>query len=198
MLLFNVKYTPFTLYKKKLENKTDVEKIEYSVYDSNQYNEIINKIWDPDHANPFNPFNPGDVKIVRVYNPNLVMIQHRYKKKSGSSHKYFYAFATKVQISENTTVIAYTSANINDHNPSAKKYENTIVQKANSFKTDINSEEDIRKGKLKKAFVNLAGYYIKNHGMNVDVTYIESIDGHASIKYSYFYGMCFNGYYIDE
>ncbi|CAD2097545.1 fam-a protein [Plasmodium vinckei] len=184
-----------TLYKKKLENKTDVEKIEYSVYDSNQYNEIINKIWDPDHANPF---NPGDVKIVRVYNPNLVMIQHRYKKKSGSSHKYFYAFATKVQISENTTVIAYTSANINDHNPSAKKYENTIVQKANSFKTDINSEEDIRKGKLKKAFVNLAGYYIKNHGMNVDVTYIESIDGHASIKYNYFYGMCFNGYYIDE
>ncbi|CAD2097539.1 fam-a protein [Plasmodium vinckei] len=183
-----------TLYKKKLENKADIEKIEYSVCSFNEYDDVINKIWDPDHANPF---NPGDVKIARVYNPNLVIIQQRYKKEFGSSQKYFYAFATKVQISENTTVIAYTSANINDHNPSTKQYENKIVQKANSFKTNINSEEDIRKGKLRKTFVNLAGYYIKKHINCVDVTYIESIDGHASIKESSCCGMCFQVYYLN-
>ncbi|EUD70733.1 hypothetical protein YYG_03855 [Plasmodium vinckei petteri] len=165
-------YPDPTLYKKKLENNTDVEKIEYEVYGFNKYDEIINEIWDPNHANPF---NKGDVKIVRVYNPNLVMIQQRYKKKSRSSQKYFYALATKVQISENTTIIAYTSADINDHNPSTQKYQNTIVQKANSFKTDINSEEDIRKGQLTKTFVNLAGYYIQKRGNCVDITYVESV-----------------------
>ncbi|CAD2096471.1 fam-a protein [Plasmodium vinckei lentum] len=182
------------LYKKKLENNTNVEKIEYSVYGSDKYDEIINDIWNPNHANPF---NPGDVKNVRVYNPNLVMIQHRYKKKIGSSQKYFYALATKAQISKNTTVIAYTSADINDHNPSTKKYENTIIKKANLFKTDIDSEEDIRKGKLRKTFVNLAGYHIQKQSNRVDVTYIESMDGHASIKLSSCCGICFHVYYLN-
>ncbi|CAD2097422.1 fam-a protein [Plasmodium vinckei petteri] len=183
-----------TLYKKKLENKADVEKVEYSVYNSDKYDEIINEIWNPDHPNPF---NKGNVKTTRVYNPNLVMIQQRCKKKSGSSQKYFYALATKAQISEDTTVIAYTSANINDHNPSKTQYENKIIQKANLFKTEINSEEDIRKGKLKKMFVNLAGYYIQKHGNTIDVTYVESIDGHASIKYNCFLGLLCNGYYLN-
>ncbi|CAD2085936.1 fam-a protein [Plasmodium vinckei lentum] len=183
-----------SLYKKKLGNNTEIEKIEYPVCGSNQYNEIINELWDPDHANPF---NTGDVKIVRVYNPNLVMIQQRYKKKSGSIHKYFYAFAIKTQISEDTTVIAYASADINDHNPSMKKYQNKIIEKANSFKTDIDSEEDIRKGKLKKAFVNLAGYYIRKYGRYTNITYIESMDGHASIKPKCLLGRCSNNYYIN-
>ncbi|EUD70729.1 hypothetical protein YYG_03851 [Plasmodium vinckei petteri] len=160
------------LYKKKLENKTEIEKIEYPVCGSNEHNEVINELWDPNHPNPF---NTGDVKIVRVYNPNLVMIQQRYKKEFGSSQKYFYALATKVQISEYTTIIAYASANINDHNPSKKQYENKIVQKANSFKTNINSEEDIRKGKLRKTFVNLAGYHIQNHKSGATIIYIESV-----------------------
>ncbi|SCL98379.1 Acidic phosphoprotein precursor PCEMA1, putative [Plasmodium chabaudi chabaudi] len=181
------------LYKKNLENHTDIERIDYIVYGSDKYNEVIKEIWDPDHASPF---NNGDVKIARVYNPNLVIIQQRYKKKCGSPQKYFYALATKVQISENTTIIAYVSADINDHNPSKKKYENTIVKKANSFKTDINSEEDIRKGKLKKTFVNLAGYYIQDYIGSANVTYIGSIDGHSLIKRDCFCGLCFNCYHI--
>ncbi|SCL88097.1 Acidic phosphoprotein precursor PCEMA1, putative, partial [Plasmodium chabaudi adami] len=87
-------YHDTTLYKKKLENNTDVEKIEYYAYGFNKYDEIINDIWDPEHASPF---NNGTVKIARVYNPNLVIIQQRYKKKCGSPQKYFYALATKVQ-----------------------------------------------------------------------------------------------------
>ncbi|CAD2084749.1 fam-a protein [Plasmodium vinckei lentum] len=183
-----------TLYTKKLQNNTDVEKIDYIVYGFNKYNEIISEIWDPDTPNTL---NTGSVKIARVYNPNLVIIQQRYKKKFGSSQKYFYALATKAQISEDTTIIAYVSADINDHNPSEKKYENKIIQKANSFKTDINSEKDIRKGKLKKTFVNLAGYYIQKQGDRAYVTYIESIDGHASIKYRSFCGARFEEYYLN-
>ncbi|SCL88452.1 fam-a protein [Plasmodium chabaudi chabaudi] len=183
------------LYKKKLENNTNVEKIVYLAYGINKYNDTINEIWDPNHASPF---NNGDVKIARVYNPNLVIIQQRYKKKCGSSQKYFYALVKKTQISEGTTVIVMTSANINDHNPSKKEYKNTIVESANLFTTDINSEEDIRQGKLKKAFVNLAGYQIQKRGDRADVTYIESIDGHTSIIRRACCGICMAGYYVNK
>ncbi|VEV57593.1 fam-a protein [Plasmodium vinckei vinckei] len=179
---------------KKLENHTDIERIDYMVCGSDKYNDTINEIWDPNHPSPF---NNGDVKIARVYNPNLVIIQQRYKKKCGSPQKYFYALATKVQISEITTIIAYVSADINDHNPSKKKYENTIVKKANSFKTNINSEKDIRKGKLKKTFVNLAGYYIQYYKGSTNVTYIGSIDGHSLIKPNCFCGSYYKCYHIN-
>ncbi|ETB60767.1 hypothetical protein YYC_02184 [Plasmodium yoelii 17X] len=161
------------LYKKKHEGHTTVKKIYYSVYDFDQYNEIINELWDPDHASFL---NIGSVKIVRVYNPNLVMIQQRYQNLYESDQKYFYALATKVEISKNKTIVAISSANINDHNRKNKKYfENTIVESANLFQAEVDSEEDIRKGKLKKTFVNIAGYLIENKGDCVNITYIESV-----------------------
>ncbi|EUD70508.1 hypothetical protein YYG_04066 [Plasmodium vinckei petteri] len=160
------------VYETKNKVHAKVKKIYYTVYDPNKYNEIINEIWDPNHASPF---NNGDVKIVRVYNPNLVMIQQRYKKKFGSSQRYFYALAGNFEISEGKTIIVMASANINDHNPSKKVYQNTIIKKANSFKTDINSEDDIRKGKLTKTFVNIAGYLIEKRDWRVDVAYVESV-----------------------
>ncbi|SBW38267.1 fam-a protein, partial [Plasmodium berghei] len=82
------------VYKKKHQDHTDVQKIKFKFYDSDKYNGIINMLWNPNHLNPF---NTGFVKIVRVYNPNLVMIQQRYKKKFGRRQKYFYALATKVE-----------------------------------------------------------------------------------------------------
>ncbi|CAD2088360.1 fam-a protein [Plasmodium vinckei brucechwatti] len=166
-------------YKKKHENHTDVLKAKYKFYDSNQYNDIINMIWDPDYTYLFKVgFNKR--KIVRVYNPNLVIIQKRYKRCRLGHEKYLYALAKKTQISEDKTIIAMTSANINDQYPSDKEYKNTIIENANLFKTDIDSEDDIKKGGLKKLFVNIGGYLIEKKNGYVDVTYIESIDGHAS------------------
>ncbi|SCL83350.1 fam-a protein [Plasmodium chabaudi adami] len=165
-------------YKKNHEGQADVGKIQYTINNPDKYNKIINKIWSPDKINFF---NEDSVKIARVYNPNLVMIQQRYKKKLGSRQKYFYALATKVETLEGTTVIVMASANINDHNPSTKEYKNTIVESANLFTTEIDSEEDIRKGKLKKVFVNIAGYHIEKKDNQVDINYVESIDGHNSI-----------------
>ncbi|ETB60008.1 hypothetical protein YYC_02401 [Plasmodium yoelii 17X] len=132
---------------------TDVEKIQYTIDDPNKYNEIINELWDPDHPNFL---NTGSVKS-----------------------KYFYALFTKVEISENITIIAYGSANINNHNPSNKKYKNEIVKEANLLKTNIDSEEDIRKGKLKKTFVNWN--LIKKRSKCVNITYIKYIDRYTSI-----------------
>ncbi|SCL90821.1 Acidic phosphoprotein precursor PCEMA1, putative [Plasmodium chabaudi adami] len=165
-------------YKKKLENDTKVEMAKYSVDDPNEYNKIINELWDP---NTRDTFNNGSAKIARVYNPNLVIIQQRFKKKFGCRQKYFNALATKVEIIEGTTVIVMTSANINDHNPSNKEYKNTIIENANLFKTTIDSEEDIRSGKLNKVFVNIAGYFIQKHLNGIDVIFLASIDGHSCI-----------------
>ncbi|CAD2099719.1 fam-a protein [Plasmodium vinckei lentum] len=167
-------YYKMLLYKKKHQGHTDVEKIQYTVDDPNMYNEVINRLWNPDCDKLI---DTGSVKrkFVRAYNPNLVIMQQRYKKSIFGRQKYFYALATKAEISEDITIIAMTSANIIDHNPSNIEYKNTIVENANFFKTEIDSEEDIRKGKLKKTFVNIAGYLIEKKSKYVDVTFIASV-----------------------
>ncbi|CAD2110933.1 fam-a protein [Plasmodium vinckei petteri] len=161
-------------YKKKHESHTDVLKINLNFEDPDKYNKIINRLWNPNIDNFL-------YKVARVYNPNLVMIQERYRDFSSDQQIYFYALATKFEISKDTTIIVMTSANINDGYPSDKEYKNTIIESANLFKTDINSEEDIRNGKLIKAFVNIAGWIIEKKDRHVNITYIESIDEHGSI-----------------
>ncbi|CAD2112582.1 fam-a protein [Plasmodium vinckei petteri] len=174
----------FSFYDRSLSIKkhgdTVVQKMNYKYYHPNNYNEIINLLWDPALANNF---NPGSVKrkIVRVYNPNLVIIQQRYKNGFRDSWKYFSALAAKFDISKEKTIIVMASANINDHNSKNKdSYKNTIIENANLFTTDINSENDIRKGKLEKTFVNIAGYLIEHRDWYIDITYLESIDGYTS------------------
>ncbi|EAA21877.1 hypothetical protein [Plasmodium yoelii yoelii] len=162
-------------YKKLYHDFTCIEKVEYTINDPNKYNKIINKLWDPDSKNFL---YKGSVKrkITRVYTPNLVIIQQRYKNRRLERQKYFYALAAKFEISEDKTIIVMTSANINDHNSKNKKpFENTIIKSANLFKTNIDSEDDIRKGKLKKTIVNIAGYIIKKKDKYLDITYVESV-----------------------
>ncbi|CAD2092327.1 fam-a protein [Plasmodium vinckei brucechwatti] len=171
-----LKFSTIT-HKKKHDGIIDVLRIKLEISDPSQYNYSINKLWNP---NSPNSFNTGYVKIVRVYNPNLVMIQQRYEQDSKGNQKYFYALAKRAEISEDQAIIVITSANINDHNPSDKEYENTLIKSANLFITDIDSEDDIRNGKLEKVFVNLAGYLIEKKKTHIEATYVESIDGYAT------------------
>ncbi|CAD2087409.1 fam-a protein [Plasmodium vinckei lentum] len=165
------------LYKKKHEGYI-IHKINLRYYNFNKYNDTINELWYPARGNSFKT-GSAKKKVVRVYTPNLVMIQQRYKTWPFGRQRYFYALAAKAEVSKNKTAIVMTSANINDHNTSSKEYKNTIIENANLFKTDVDSEKDIRKGKLKKVFINIAGYIIEKKPGYVDVTYIESIDGNA-------------------
>ncbi|VTZ80356.1 fam-a protein [Plasmodium yoelii] len=151
-------------YKKKHRGNTRVDKIKYIIKNPNKYTGLINKFWDPDSSNFFY-LGSTKRKIVRVYGPNLVMIQHRCKVWPWSRQKYFYALAAKFKISENKTIIVMASGNINDHNRKNKKhFENTIVESANLFQAEVDSEDDIRSGKLKKMFVHLNGYIVGEHG----------------------------------
>ncbi|ETB56446.1 hypothetical protein YYC_05591 [Plasmodium yoelii 17X] len=163
-------------YKKKHQGHTVVKKVEYTVGNPNKYNELINMFWDPDSSNLL---YEGSVKrkIVRVYNPNLVMIQQRSKSHRLGRQKYFYALAANFKISENKTIIVMASANINDHNrKNVKLFRNTIIENPNSFKADIDSEDDIRNGRLQKMFVNLNGYIVEKKNGRVYITYINSVN----------------------
>ncbi|CAD2099596.1 fam-a protein [Plasmodium vinckei brucechwatti] len=163
-------------YRKKHNGNTNIEKYQYKVRDPNKYSETINDLWNPDNEHFLDRYS-SKKKIVRVYSPNLVIIQQRYKNWSLGRQQYFYALAKKSQISEDKTIIVMTSANINDHHPSKKKYKNTIIENANLFTTDIDSEEDIRNGKLNKAFLNIGGYIIQKKDKCIDITYINSLSG---------------------
>ncbi|CDS44053.1 fam-a protein [Plasmodium yoelii] len=183
--LYNIYYAYHMLfYKKRYRGHTKIQKVEYIVFDLNKYNEIINEVWDP---NSGNYFYPGSVKkkIVRMYTPNLVMIQQRWKKWPWSREKYFYAIAAKFKISKNKTIIVMASANIIDHNRKNKKYfENKIIENENLFQAEIDSEDDIRNGKLKKMFLNLNGYIVEKKNDHIYITYIDSVNGiHILIIY---------------
>ncbi|WBY54422.1 fam-a protein [Plasmodium yoelii yoelii] len=177
-------------YFKNHGGHTIIEKLNNKIPDSNKYNAIVKTLSNLNRVKIADG-NVITIKVVRVYTPNLVMIQQRYINLSGSSQKYFYALVTKVETSENTTVIAYTSANINDYNRADKKfYKNTILENANLFKTEVDSEIDIRNGELRKLFVNLFGFLIKKEDEQVDLTCVSSIYDNVSNARNPFTKMC--------
>ncbi|SCL83573.1 hypothetical protein PBSP11RLL_000509200, partial [Plasmodium berghei] len=129
-----------------------------------KYNYIISILWNSNAK-----YVGGQIvkeKVARAYSPNLMMIQQRYKNDAISFHGYYYALAKKVQVSDDTTIIVYASSDVNDYNSvNKKKYTNTILESANSFKPKIYSEKDIRNGELTRMFVNLSGFIIQKKGI---------------------------------
>ncbi|VTZ74526.1 fam-a protein [Plasmodium yoelii] len=154
-----------------------VDKIDIEINNTDKYEEIIDTLF-----NFNNDLYCGGVevkgKVAREYNPNLVMIQQRFSDIPDQHFRgYLYAIATKQQVSEDTTIIALTSANINDYNHVDQNlFKNLIVESANSFETEVDSENYIRKRYLKKAFVHLSGYIIKKKSKSIQITSINAIE----------------------
>ncbi|SCN60018.1 fam-a protein [Plasmodium chabaudi adami] len=172
-----------TTYYKQVEN-TYIGKLVLKFPDPNRYNEIINILWDPNGAKIYDE-NFIEGKVIRVYNPNLAMIQKRYDSPSLDFQGYFYALTKKVKVSENATIITFSSANLDDHNSKDKeKYTNPLLKEINTFKTYINSDNYIRCGKLRKTFVNLAGFMIEKKDKHIDIICISSMDYRASDRLS--------------
>ncbi|VEV55384.1 fam-a protein [Plasmodium vinckei vinckei] len=140
------------------------------------YDDIVKILWDPNGAQQFDG-NFINGKFVRIYSPNLVMVQLRSRSLVGLAQEYLYALAHKVKVSENETIIVHASANINDHNDTYEYgYRNAILESANSFQTEIESEEDIRNGEIVKTYINLFGCIIKKEDDCVNLTCVNSID----------------------
>ncbi|CAD2100704.1 fam-a protein [Plasmodium vinckei petteri] len=167
---------------KKYEKPKNLLSANRKIYHLGMYNNIVNMIWNP-HPVKFY-INESVIsgkenitrKIVRVYDPNLIMIQQRYNKGSKGGQKYFYALVKKAHLSEDKTIIVMTSVNMKDQDSSNEKHKNTIIENANLFKTSIETEKDIKQGKLKKVVVNIAGYLVEKIKKDIHITYIESIN----------------------
>ncbi|VEV54398.1 fam-a protein [Plasmodium vinckei vinckei] len=164
-------------YIKKFDDETNIIKAHLNIYDSSQYNAIINRIWNP---NAPNIYNKGAAKILQVYNPNLMFIRQICEKDSKGYQKYFYAFVSKTEISKDKTIIIMTSANVNDRNHANIEYNNPILDFAGLYKIFLQPKNDITDKNYVRIYVNLAGYIIEKKGDNLEITYIESIQGHSS------------------
>ncbi|VTZ67880.1 fam-a protein [Plasmodium chabaudi chabaudi] len=156
---------------KKHQDYTYVKKNEYTIDDPDMYNEIIKMLWDPEYANLI---NKGSIirKITRVYNKNLVMIQQRYKDSSSDNWKYFYALATIADVRK--PFLFYFVINRISHIVTRNLFKYTFIDFAGIRRHNY-SENDIRKGKLKKTFVNIAGYHVEKKNNYVNFTYIDSV-----------------------
>ncbi|KEG01632.1 hypothetical protein YYE_03732 [Plasmodium vinckei vinckei] len=163
------------IYSKKLEN-IDIGKFITKIKSSDKYDEIINLLWDSNGTNKFDTgFINGNVD--RVYNPNLLMM----KKNSDPFSivllsQITYAFATKVEISDDTTVILCPSININYLNNDISWMDMPeLLENVKPIETDINAEEA-----LTKMAANISGFIIKKNKDSVDLIYINSV---SNIKF---------------
>ncbi|CXH84810.1 fam-a protein [Plasmodium berghei] len=148
------KYSNDSIAYYKKRGNTLIFKFNHKIKYPGKYNYIISILWNS------NAKYVGDQivkeKVACAYSPNLMIIQQRYKNYAISLHGYYYALAKKVQVSDDTTVIIYTSSDIDYYNSvDKKKYTKTIVESANSFKPKIYSENDIRNGELTRMFINI-------------------------------------------
>ncbi|KEG00593.1 hypothetical protein YYE_04422 [Plasmodium vinckei vinckei] len=163
------------MYYMKNKKKSYIEKCKIKISNPNKYDDIIYMLWDPNGAQQFDPnFIYG--KVVRSYNRNLLMVKKFYHNPMLSSKRCFYALAKKVHISENTTIIVMASGNINNQNGFNRPlFKNKVLESMNSFKTNVDSDDDSQNGYYKKTFVNLSGYLIRKKSDHVDVTFVNSV-----------------------
>ncbi|CAD2109189.1 hypothetical protein YYG_05048 [Plasmodium vinckei petteri] len=161
-----------SLYFMKYNDKY-VGKIHTKIHCPHTYNEIVKLLWDPNGEKEYNNnFIRG--KVGCAYNPNLLLIQQRYRNGLMGSQDYFYALALKHQVSNNTTMIVKASANIKDHNRHKKNNENLLIKSANLFKFEIDHDEDIITGRLNHLVVDLSGYIITKNKEYVEIIHIDS------------------------
>ncbi|KEG04709.1 fam-a protein [Plasmodium vinckei vinckei] len=163
------------IYYKKV-NDVDIGKLELIIPNSDNYEGIINLLWNPQGAEHFDgAFIEG--RFIRMYNENLGILEQRHHCILKSWIGYYHALAKKFKLSENETAITMASSNINAHDPkNTRKFVNPLVKNAKLFNPVINSAEDIREGQLSKMYINLLGFIIKKEENCVKITYIISID----------------------
>ncbi|SCL83122.1 fam-a protein [Plasmodium chabaudi chabaudi] len=158
------------IYSKKVEN-IDIGKFITKANSSDKYDEIINVLWDSNGIiRPDLGVMNGDV--VRVYNPNLLMMEKSRDAFSiVSPSQITYALATKVEISDDTTVILCPSINMNYLNKNQDDINvKELLEDVKPIETNIDAEEA-----LIKLASNISGFIIKKNEDSVDVTYIHSI-----------------------
>ncbi|CAD2090633.1 fam-a protein [Plasmodium vinckei brucechwatti] len=151
------------------QKETDIGKLCITIENPDKYDEIKNTIWNPNGVQNMDPsFLTG--QVVRVYGPNLMMIQQCYTSGGHSSVKYFHYLAQKIEVSKDKTIMVYISTNSADINDSIEENMGALLDIAYSLEPGCDYEEE-----FKKNYVNLSGYDINKDDTKVDITYFDSI-----------------------
>ncbi|VEV56182.1 fam-a protein [Plasmodium vinckei vinckei] len=154
---------------RKQKDTMDIGKLCISIEKPDKYGEIKDTIWNP---NGFLNMDPSFLtgQVVRVYNPNLVMIQQCYTSGGQNSVKYFHYLAQKIEVSKDKTIMIYLSTHSADVNDSMEENMYTLLDIAYSLEPGCNYEEE-----FKKNYVNLSAYEINKDDKKVDIVYLDSI-----------------------
>ncbi|SCL91129.1 fam-a protein [Plasmodium chabaudi adami] len=163
------------LYFKRVNN-TDVGRLDLIIPRPNSYDTVVDILWDLNGEKKFDDsFVEGLTS--KIYGLDFIIRQKRYKSGTGSWKSYYHALAKKVELSEGETAIVFVSSNMNDHDGGENsEYVNPIVESANTFKPDIDSQRDIRNGELSKMYVNISAFFIYNNCCCTRITHIISMD----------------------
>ncbi|SCM01371.1 fam-a protein [Plasmodium chabaudi chabaudi] len=184
------KYDKDALIYSKKHGNTNIEKLNLIIRNPNKYNGIVNKLW-----NPYGPKDSNDSfisgKVARIYSPNLLMIEQQIISPTQQNldpahqtHECVYSLASKIDESEDTTVIVLASANMNEINCSDKKtYKNKGLERKALSNISNSSESDIKE-KPKKTF-NLSGFFIKKEQNCINITYVNAMDDSKSSQRYY-------------
>ncbi|KEG02408.1 hypothetical protein YYE_03147 [Plasmodium vinckei vinckei] len=157
----------------KNHGNTDIEKLNLKIRNPNKYNDIVNNLWDPYGTKHFHDYFISG-KVVCIYNPNLLMIEQESIDPTKPDHECVYSLASKIDVSEDTTVIVLASANMNDNNCSNKKtYKNKDLIRKSSSSNSSSSESDITE-EPKRTF-NLSGFFIKKEKNYINITYVNAV-----------------------
>ncbi|SCL85297.1 fam-a protein [Plasmodium chabaudi chabaudi] len=159
------------IYSKKIGN-IDIGKLNVKIPFTDNYNDIINMLWDPNGIQKFD----GSLihrKVVRVYSQNLIMMEQSNMSHTQSPPQKRYALAARVKLSNDLTVILCPSTTLNYLNDSDEEVNmKEMLENTRAIETGIDPEEA-----LTKLGANLSGFIIKKDDDEdeVDVTYINSI-----------------------
>ncbi|SCL91728.1 fam-a protein [Plasmodium chabaudi adami] len=113
------------------------------------YNDIVKMLYETKDLYSFGS-NDNKGKVIREYYPNLKMIQRSYQNDSTPFNTYSFSLTTKVEQSENATIIGKASIDIYDD----------IV--------------------LNDNFINQFGFVIEIKSYHVAITYLKYIDHYRS------------------
>ncbi|CAD2103342.1 hypothetical protein YYG_02900 [Plasmodium vinckei petteri] len=151
------------------QKETDIGKFCVTIEHPDKYDEIKTTIWNPNGAQNMDPsFLTG--QVVRLYSPNLMMIQQCYTSGGHSSVKYFHYLAQKIEVSKDKTIMVYLSTHTADINDSIEANMGALLDIAYSLEPGCDYEEE-----FKKNYVNLSGYDINKDDTKIDITYFDSI-----------------------
>ncbi|VEV58753.1 fam-a protein [Plasmodium vinckei vinckei] len=197
-------------YVKKFDNQTNIDKIQYTITGSDKYDETVDTLWDSGVPNIFNEDVPKILHMYGP-NLLVIRERFKSMHEGRDKYFYALVTKVEISKDKTIIAMTSINgnddklSNIKYNNPIIKKAslfniyikskddikKESLLNTSTKPKDDIKKEsllntstklkDDIKSGKLEQIFVNLAGYLIEKKRNNVEVTYIESIQGYSSI-----------------